>query len=120
MTDSILFDSVKGDSTSFSSASIEDIQRRIDEKELACLDCNGKGKSVAFINTGLDSSKHYSDVLTCDRCNGSGEVSVEQLGAIIEGKKLRQERVSQGLTLKQMAEKMNCSSAKISQMELGK
>ncbi len=86
---------------------------------ITCPSCQGNRTSVIFVNTGLDSSQHYSEVRDCDRCSGTGYVSREVVEAIEKGKQLRKERIDKGFTLRQMAEQEGVAVAVISKRELG-
>lgn len=46
-------------------------------RKTVCQACKGRGKTFVFYNTGLDSSKHYSNYETCSMCYGKVAVSVE-------------------------------------------
>jgi hypothetical protein len=84
-----------------------------------CPTCGGKRQSVVFVNTGLDSSKHYSEVRECDRCKGAGYVSQDVIDAIENGKRLRKIRVDKCLTLREAATQEGVSVATISKRENG-
>ncbi|PMT73900.1 hypothetical protein C1S86_24410 [Vibrio parahaemolyticus] len=86
---------------------------------IICPDCNGRRSSFVFVNTGLDSSNHYSEIRKCRRCKGAGYVPKNVIDAIEKGKALRKKRIAQGLTLKQAAEAEGVMVAVISQRELG-
>ncbi|EOW7148427.1 hypothetical protein ACOZ82_001954 [Vibrio parahaemolyticus] len=84
-----------------------------------CPTCKGQRQSIAFVNTGIDSSKHYSEVQTCERCLGAGYVSKDILDAIERGKQLRHERIDKGYTLRDAAKAEGVSVSIISKRELG-
>ncbi|MDF4490324.1 hypothetical protein R7D96_22115 [Vibrio sp. Vb2853] len=86
---------------------------------ITCPSCQGNRTSVVFVNTGLDSSQHYSEVRDCDRCSGAGYVPHEVVEAIEKGKQLRKERIDKGFTLRQMATQEGVSVSVISKRELG-
>ena len=86
---------------------------------ITCPSCNGTRNSVVFVNTGLDSYKHYSEVRDCDRCKGAGYVSHEVIEAIEKGNQLRKERIEKGLTLREMAVAEGVSVSTISKRECG-
>lgn len=84
-----------------------------------CPDCKGKRSSFVFVNTGLDSSHHYSEVRKCNRCLGAGYVSQDVINAIKQGKQLRKQRIDKGLTLREAALAEGVSVSFVSQRELG-
>lgn len=92
---------------------------KLENGNYVCPSCNGNRKSVCFVNTGVDSSKHYAEERDCDRCKGAGEVSEAILIAIEQGKAFRKDRVARGLTMLEAAEEKGVSVATISKMELG-
>ncbi|MFC5079528.1 hypothetical protein VTH8203_01515 [Vibrio thalassae] len=84
-----------------------------------CPTCGGKKESVVFVNTGLDSSGHYTEIQKCGRCLGAGYVSQEIIDDIERGKQLRADRVAKGLTLREAAKSEGVTVATISQRENG-
>ncbi|WP_031410627.1 helix-turn-helix domain-containing protein [Vibrio parahaemolyticus] len=84
-----------------------------------CPACNGQRESVVFVNTGLNSEEHYSEIRKCDRCLGAGFVSQEVIDAIEHGKQLRKIRIAKGQTLRQVAKFEGVSVAHVSRRELG-
>lgn len=84
-----------------------------------CPTCKGERQSFVFVNTGLDSSQHYSEIRQCDRCMGAGYVSKAVIDAIENGKRLRKARVDRGLTLREAALQEGVSVATISKREYG-
>lgn len=92
---------------------------KLENGNYVCPSCNGNRKSICFVNTGIDSSKHYAEERNCDRCKGAGEVSEAVLVAIEQGKELRKDRVARGLTMSEAAEERGVSVATISKMERG-
>jgi hypothetical protein len=103
----------------FGLQSIEQIQKRIGCNNLHCLDCGGKGFRFAFVNTGLDSSKHYTSFVTCHRCKGIGHVTFAQLQRMVSGKQRRAWRTDLGVTLRQASFMFGISPAGLSRIESG-
>lgn len=84
-----------------------------------CPSCFGNGELVSFVNTGADSSEHYSRNDTCLRCYGSGKVSDEVLEQIKIGTDFRKKRIESGLSLFEAAKNEGVSVSVISKRELG-
>jgi len=81
---------------------------------IQCPSCSGKGESFAFVNTGADSSKHYSGFIACHRCFGSGAVKVQMSDWIRQGRKFREARMAGGLYIGDVAERLGVSSPTVS------
>lgn len=88
-----------------------------------CPKCNGAKTSVAFHNTGADSSKHYASEYNCPTCNGEGTVTKEALAALEKqkalGKQLRSLRIERDLSLRDFANEIGVSIPVLSKAELG-
>ena len=84
---------------------------------MICPSCSGKGQSLCHINTGIDSSKHRWERLSCGRCGGSGQINDDWFA---RGMGLREKRRQLDLSLLEASELLGISIAAISSMELGK
>jgi DnaJ-class molecular chaperone len=78
-----------------------------------CIDCNGRGEILpAFHQMGL--------TITCDRCQGTGQMPRHQLPWIEAGRRLRQERINRRETLRDCATRLNLDVMAVSDAERGK
>lgn len=68
-----------------------------------CPTCKGAGEFMAHHNTGLDSSKHYWDKVTCSLCRGEKQVSSTVLANVVNGQSMRKHMHKQGVTLREAA-----------------
>lgn len=84
-----------------------------------CPGCDGKGENTGFVNTGMDSGKHYFGTIKCPDCQGSGDIPGRTEETIAEGKRIKRERVMAGMTLGAMADRMGISAAALSKIERG-
>ncbi|WP_375751577.1 hypothetical protein [Vibrio sp. HN007] len=88
-------------------------------EEQICPVCNGNVESVAFHNTGVDSSTHYTTIHQCKFCDGRGRVPFDRHKQFVKGRLLRELRLSKGETLSECAERLGVSVADISKSENG-
>lgn len=65
-------------------------------------------------------AKGAIQVLSCDICEGAGEISDEQMQLWTTGQEMREERLIAGLTLREAAAKIGCSPSVLSCRERGK
>jgi hypothetical protein len=93
---------------------------RVSEKQVACPFCDGKRTVFAFVNTGEDSSKHFSGIFKCSQCNGTGEISEDHLKEYMDGRVMREARIRSGETLSAAAKRLNMSATELSNIEHGR
>lgn len=86
---------------------------------IKCPKCKD-GKVFAFVNTGCDYTKHYSEVMVCSTCGGSGEISEEKMRLIEDGQKARRARVARMMTLGDLADELGLKTSTISALESGR
>lgn len=86
---------------------------------MICHRCNGKGQIFGFINTGLDSSRHFSGYVNCSICLGSGQLNDEAEKWIKDGRALLERRRSLGKSLLEASQLMGISPAELSSIENG-
>lgn len=77
-----------------------------------CPTCKGEGK-ITPLRPGLAPIK-------CDICNGNGKVSEKQAEWHNRGQKMRKERLSAHLNIREMAGRLNCGVSELIAMERGK
>lgn len=87
---------------------------------MKCIKCGGKGKLVVHHNTGLDSSGHYWEELSCGFCAGTGDMSDEQFETIQNGIAQRKARQARGETLSEAATRMGICISSVSAVENGR
>lgn len=85
--------------------------------ERDCPRCKGKGSSMAFVNRGLDISKHTIESVQCHVCDGKGKITREQADRMAQGKVDRDMRVAAMRTLREMAEIRGCTPSQLSKWE---
>lgn len=71
-----------------------------------CQRCGGSPRGIAFVNTGMDSRKHYMTDTTCDQCDGTGEWSDDRLAAWKVGQAWEERRRATGELIIESAERM--------------
>lgn len=83
---------------------------------MRCRDCKGTGRVDALVyrETGCT-----DELITCPRCRGKGEEPNESAEWVRTGKALRKHRIGQYTTQREMAERIDISTAHLSQMENG-
>lgn len=81
---------------------------------IQCPSCHGKGESFAFVNTGADSSKHYSGMVKCHRCGGLGKVPSLMSDWISASNRFRAARIADGLYMHDVGERLGVSAAAVS------
>jgi hypothetical protein len=93
---------------------------------ITCPDCKGQGQNICFVD--YFASKDSTDLtgsiraMKCIRCEGKGEVSVEMLTWIAQGKAIRDRRVHGGnyVDMHTMAKEVGLSLAEYSAIEMGR
>lgn len=85
---------------------------------MKCTLCYGSGEIFAHVLT-RNPKTHGFQMIKCDRCNGSGVITQEQVALIARGKKLREDRKKCGLTLRQEAKRLGISVVELSELERG-
>lgn len=85
--------------------------------ETDCLRCSGEGSSMAFVNRGMDISKHTLENVKCHACGGTGKITNEQSDRMAQGKVDRQKRMDAMRTLAEEAALRGCSAADLSRWE---
>ena len=76
----------------------------------ACSACLGFKRRYDF---------HGRDLGECEVCNGHGKLTREQTHWVLYGKKLKSERIEQGLTLRAAARHLGVDPSNLSKMERG-
>lgn len=87
---------------------------------MQCPLCKGKRVVWGHMNTGPDSSKHRWGDMPCPTCNGSGEITQEHADRIEAGRKLRQQRLDAGETLREAATRQGMTTVQLSAIEQGR
>jgi len=83
-----------------------------------CPDCEN-GVIIAFHVTYTDGTGEFGKKLPCSRCDGRGYIPTHTLEWIEQGKKMREERRSREVTLRQEAKDRGITMLELSQMERG-
>ena len=84
---------------------------------MICPGCKGARKVHAHLNYGSGRGE-WKDI-DCFRCKGAGEVPDEQAVWILEGVKLRTERIALGRSLRDEAKRRGIPPADLSAIERG-
>lgn len=92
----------------------------VESIDAVCPECSGKKQFFAFVNTGVDYKKHYSRMVDCFLCKGTGTVTHAVIAQVVAGKALRKERLARSETLSQAAQRLGVSPAKLSAIENGR
>jgi len=80
-----------------------------------CFECNGTGKVSHTIF-----SKNSSTIeTTCEMCNGKGKIANKKIDWIIQGMKLKEDRLNQGITIQKAARLLQVEPDSIDRMERG-
>lgn len=85
---------------------------------MICPDCKGEKRVFAHVNRGDGGSSGF-EWINCLRCKGAGEVPDEQAVWMLEGVKLRTERMARGLSLREEAKRLGISPVELSAIERG-
>jgi hypothetical protein len=82
-----------------------------------CPTCDGRKEGLAFVDgPGL----HELLVMKCMTCKGEGLITEAHMQRIEAGKLLRMDRLAQGLSQREMAEKLGMPWMEYNHLELGK
>lgn len=87
-----------------------------------CPSCHGDGYITGLFPVYAEdcaSERKPSVELTCDRCQGTGNIPDEMLEWIERGRKLREDRKSRGMTLRKEAEERGMLPSELSRIERG-
>lgn len=84
-----------------------------------CRSCKGSGEVFAHVNTASPAT-HGFQMTKCFACDGSGELSLEQVEAMERGRALRADRVGRGMSLRAEAARLGISAVELSRRERGK
>ena len=84
---------------------------------MKCTSCKGEGKTFCHINTGMDSSQHRWEHVTCLHCNGTGQLNADW---VARGELFRQARRALKLSIIDAAKLLGVGIVTISSMEFGK
>lgn len=87
---------------------------------MVCPDCDGNGKCDAFFLRMSNGSCVPHRRIKCLRCKGECTVPDEMKEWIEAGKRLKQDRLSRGMGLRQESERLGCKASDLSARELGK
>lgn len=85
-----------------------------------CPFCLGKKGSTCHVNTGLDSSEHRREWIDCSQCGATGEITEHHHEHVIKARTKRKERVARGETMRDAADRLGISVAKLCAMETGR
>lgn len=83
---------------------------------ITCELCEGRGWYDAFLNRG---GRCELDSVQCHRCKGSGSVSAEVAERLAQGRRLREDRISRGLTVRQEAARLGITAVALGEIERG-
>jgi len=83
---------------------------KVPANKIVCWNCNGSGSICAIFKPFL---------FTCDRCEGTGKCLKIMKEWEVIGKKLKSDRISRRVLLKDEAENRNISIEEYSKMERG-
>lgn len=81
---------------------------------ITCPSCNGNKIIGGFGCPGFRPIN-----IECDICLGKGTISEKQMLKIKQGRKIREERLSRGMTLRAEAKRLNVDAYELSQIEQG-
>jgi len=84
-------------------------------KDIECPECHGKGTITALVCPGGIIKQE-----PCTLCDGFGTISDEQIERGENGKKLRQDRLSRNMSLREEAAKIGITPYELSRIERGK
>lgn len=84
--------------------------------KIICPDCQGTKITRAHLQTSRGCKWREFPCFTCD---GTGSISEKHAASIIEGKRLRENRLSRGMTLRMEAERLGISPTELSRREQG-
>ena len=76
------------------------------------------GRQFVHLNT-TNPKTHGFQWVHCDFCKGRGEVTVEALRRIEEGKRRRDDRVKRGVGLREEADRLGLTPTQLSRLERG-
>ena len=83
-----------------------------------CPDCKD-GVIIAFHVSYSNGTGEFGKQLPCSRCDGRGYIPNHTIPWIEQGKKMREERKSREVTLREEAKRRDISTLELSQMERG-
>lgn len=85
------------------------------DKAFRCPKCHGTGAhSLVTIYVAMNGARK------CPTCNGEGEISQEVFDAIEAGERLRIDRISRNVSLREEAQKRGLTPRELSDVEHGK
>ena len=88
-------------------------------ERVECPCCMGDGYGPAFVSR-TDGDCGFEPALRCSRCKGDGKVPAEMVGWIADGRRLRDERVASGKSLRERAHELRISVVHLSDIEMGR
>ncbi len=86
---------------------------------MTCPDCDGRGSGIACVDCA-DRSKSGVREIPCPRCAGTGQLTAEQMAAYEAGRKLRNDRVARGVSLREEARRLGITATELSDRENGR
>lgn len=89
---------------------------------MICPDCGGDRQTIANHVSYANGSHGYNVPHKCTRCQGTGECPDEMAEWIIEGRKMREQRVNGGnyRNLGTEAKRRGMTASQLSAMEMGR
>ena len=89
---------------------------------MICPGCKGEKKVFVFADGHHEDGTpfHNNGYRDCFTCTGSGEITDEHAGRIAAGRKMRDERVAQRISLMDAAKTRGMSPAELSAIEMGR
>ena len=87
-------------------------------KTITCPSCDGEKGGMALVNFGAQGCQQMW--MGCSQCKGEGVIPEEMLSWMARGEKMREDRFSRDLSLREEAKRLGISVVEYSQMEYGR
>lgn len=87
-----------------------------------CPKCRGAKVLPSFVHYTPESGKQsgFDPDHPCSLCQGNGEITEEHAARIVEGDRLREDRVARKVSLRDEAKRLGIEPAKLSALENGR